>query len=105
MADRGERCLEVALALCRDTDRARGIGDHAGGEALLLARDRHRYDAARKPSEILQETLAILGGQHADHEHQRARDPLLEIGERIGDRAGAIRIMAAVEPKLAARRA
>src|SRR5258708_39247005 len=81
------------------------MGNDGGGKTLLLPRNRHRHDAARKSGEIFQKTLAILTRQHADHEHERARDPLLEIGERIGDGARAIRVVAAVEPKLAPRRA
>ena len=42
--------------------------------------------------------------EHADHEHERPRHPLLEVGERAGDGAAAVGIVAAVEPQLAARR-
>src|SRR5258708_20689049 len=101
LRDGGERGVEVISALRGDADRARRIGDDRGGKTLLLPRDRHRHDAARKPREIFQKTLAILTRHHADHEHERARKPLLEIGERIGDGARAIRVLAALPPKLA----
>src|SRR5262245_6792280 len=104
-ADRGERGLDAVGALRGNADRARGVGDGGGGEAFLLMRDRHRHHAAGKPGEILQKTLAILGRKHADHEQERARHPLLEIGERVGDGAPTVRIVAAVEPELASRRA
>src|SRR5258707_15857301 len=103
LRDGGERGVEVISALRGDADRARRIGDDGGGKTLLLPRNRHRHDAARKSGEIFQKTLAILTRQHADHEHERARDPLLENGERIGAGAPAIRVVAAAEPKLAPR--
>ena len=64
--------------------------------------DRHRHDAAREAGEVPHKAVAILARQHANDEHQRARHPLLEIGERIGDGAPTICIVPAVEPKLAA---
>ncbi len=99
----GERRCDVVGALRRNADGARDVGDRLGRQAVLLARDRHRDDAAREPGEIAQEALAILGRQHADDQHQRARHALLEIGERIGDGAAAVGIVAAVEPQFAAR--
>ncbi len=102
--DRGERLAHVVDALRRDADPARDIGDRLGGQAFFLVRDRHRHDPAGKAREVLQETSAILARKHADDEHQRAGDPLLEVGERIGDGAPAVRIVAPVEPKLASGR-
>ena len=52
------------------------------------------------PVKLPQEARAVLGRQHADDQHQRARHALLEIGERRGDGAAAVRIVAAVEPEL-----
>src|SRR5262249_47771117 len=104
-ADRGERRPPGVRALRREARRPRRGGDGGGGEAFLLTGDRHRHHAAGKPGEILQKALAILGRKHADHEYERARHPLLEIGERVGDGPPAVRVMAAVEPELASRRA
>jgi len=74
------------------------------GHGLVDARHRYRDNAARqsvklprKPSQSLvaiMPTISTSGTRHA----------LLEIGERGGDGAAAIRIMAAIEPQLAARR-
>ena len=66
--------------------------------------DRHRDQAAGEPGEIAQKTLQVLGGEHADDQHQRPRHPFLHVGDRRGDRASALGIVRAVEPKLAAFR-
>src|SRR5262249_32773190 len=102
-ADRGERGLDVIGALRGNADRARGVGDRVGWEAFLLTGDWYRHHAPGKPGEIPQKAFAVLGRKHADHEHERARHPLLEIAERVGDGAPAVRIVAAVEPELASR--
>ena len=80
------------------------LGDLVRRQAFLLMRDRHGDKAARQPGKMPQETRMILGREHADDQHQRPRHPLLEIGERRGDRAAAVGIVAAVEPELAAGR-
>src|ERR1700757_3295464 len=59
-ADRGERGLHVIGALRGNADRARGVRDRVGGKAFLLTGDRHRHDAAGKPSKIPQIALALL---------------------------------------------
>src|SRR5262249_57823683 len=64
-----------------------------------------RHDSARKACKIPKKILAVLGGKHPNHEHERARDSLLEIGKRIGNGPSAFRIMAAIEPQFASRRA
>ena len=103
-ADATKRYRNIVAALRREADSARGRGNRIGREALLLTRDRHRDDAAREPGKILQKPLAVLGREHPDRQHERPRDALLEVGERIGDGATAIDVVPAVEPQLASRR-
>ena len=95
----------MSAASCAGMPTARAAAAIASaGSALLLMRDRHRDHAAREAGEIAQEARAVLGRQHADDQHQRPRHALLEIGERGGDGAAAVGIVAAVEPQLAAGR-
>src|SRR5436190_1443181 len=86
--------------------------DHFSGERFrrdfldrhaLVLMDRHRDDAAHQPGEIAQETGVILGAQHADHQHQRARYALLQIAERGCDRTPSLSVVTAVEPQFGAR--
>ncbi len=74
----------------------------SAGRPFSALRYRHRDQAARQSCEIIQEAGEILGRQHADDQHQRPRHTFLDIGERRGNSAAAVRIMAAVEPQLAA---
>ena len=103
-ADRRERLFHAVAAGGRNANGAGDIGDRFRRDALPLTGDRHRHHAAGEAGEIAQKAAGILGRQHADHQHQRARHPLFEIGERIRHRAAAIGIVTAVEPQLAARR-
>ena len=103
LADRRKRGLDVGAARPESRRRARSR-DRLRRQALLLIRDRHRHDASRQPGEIPQERLAVLAGEHADDQHERPRDALLEIADRARDGAAAVGVVAAVEPQLAARR-
>ena len=76
---------------------SRNFRERGRGHRLVLM-DRHGDDAARQTGEIAQEAFAVLGRQHADDEDERPRHALLEIGERGGDGAAAVGIVAAVEP-------
>src|SRR5712671_4675803 len=59
--DRGESRLDIGFALRGNAVRARDPDDGIRGQAFLLMRNRHRYDAASEPGEILQEAFAVLG--------------------------------------------
>ena len=48
-----------------------------------------------------EEIRVILGREHAGDHDQRARHPLLKVGQGRGDRAATVGIMAAIEPEFA----
>ena len=57
---------------------------------------------ARQPAEGRKEADRILGLQHAADEIERLFALVLEIGQRAGQRLGAMRVVSAVEPDLGA---
>ncbi len=95
-----------------DAGTARGLDAGAGGEprdltgvaARVLARDRHGDDLLGQPGEGLEERQRVLGRQHAADQHEGSGVALLHLGDSLGQDTSPLRIVAAVEPELGARR-
>src|SRR5260370_42583228 len=101
---RAQRRFDGSTSLDTHAESACGARQAIRRHRVVALRYRHRDDVPGQPGKISEESARILIPHHADDDHERTRDPFLEITQRRRGDAPALGIAAAIEPYLASVR-